>query len=499
VNVRSPGSSKTKALHAAAALLSGALLSLAFPEPDASPLAWIALAPLLVVLSGAGARTGFAFGLVFGIGFYGALLVWVSIIGWVGWLVLVLTQALFTGLFGAVYGAGTRWLQGRWSVLTAPVVWVAVDFLRATLPVGGFTWGQLAQSQHNLEWMLRPAALGGAWLVTFIVVTLNALVAYTWSARRTRPTRAAVGAALACGVLLAAPALLPPRVATGTPLRVAIVQGNVPRNWSGTRFDKELRILDNHIDVTRGLADDDVDLVVWPESSVGIDFTEVPQVAEGIAAAAQAVDRPMIIGGNLDAGERYKVMMFEVSPDGEVTDRYQKTHLVPFGEYVPLRSLLDWIPMLDQVPRDAIPAAEPVVFDVAGGAVAPVISFEGDFGSLVRERIDLGGRLLIVATNTSTYREAWVSAQHLAFSQLRAAENGVWVVHAAISGVSAFVAPDGTVTRSAPLWTKTSLIDDVRFTEDITFYARVGDWVPYVCLAGCVSALAFFAGRRRAA
>jgi apolipoprotein N-acyltransferase len=99
-------------------------------------------------------------------------------------------------------------------------------------------------------------------------------------------------------------------------------------------------------------------------------------------------------------------MAFLVSPDGEVIDRYRKTHLVPFGEYIPGRRLLEWIPMLDQVPRDAIPGREPAVFDVAGGQVAPVISFEGDFGSLVRGRISHGGRLLIVATNTSTWGES---------------------------------------------------------------------------------------------
>src|SRR5918999_3515427 len=148
-------------------------------------------------------------------------------------------------------------------------------------------------------------------------------------------------------------------------------------------------------------------------------------------------------------------MAFQVGPDGRVVDRYQKTHLVPFGEYIPARDLFDWLPMLDQVPRDAIPAAEPVVFDVAGGPIAPVISFEGDFGSLVRQRIHEGGRMLVVATNTSTWGDSWASAQHVAFSRLRAVENGVWVLHAAISGISAVIAPDGDVVERTPLWTRT--------------------------------------------
>jgi apolipoprotein N-acyltransferase len=494
VNAASRRGPHTKALHGGVALVSGALLSLAFPEPDIAPLAWIALAPLLVLLCGSGARAGFGLGLVFGIGFYGALLIWTSIIGWAGWVALVLTQAAFTGLFGALYGAASRRISGGWRVVMAPALWVAVDFLRANFPVGGFTWGQLAQSQHNLEWMLRPAAVGGAWLVTFIAVTVNALLASVWEVRRTRSVAVGIATVAVFVLLVAGPMLLPSPSASGASVRVAIAQGNVPRTWNGTSFDKELQILSNHIDVTQQLSDEDVDLVVWPESAVGIDLTDVPQVAEGIAAAAQAIDRPMIIGGNLDAGaEHYKVMAFEVSPEGEITDRYQKTHLVPFGEYVPARRFLGWIPMLDQVPRDAIPAAERVVFEVAGGSVAPVISFEGDFGSLVRTRIERGGRLLVVATNTSTWEESWASAQHLAFSQVRAVENGVWVVHAAISGISAFVSPDGRVTQRTPLWAKTSLVEDVRFADGITPYARIGDWLPYLCVAAASATFAFAA------
>src|SRR5665809_35121 len=119
----------------------------------------------------------------------------------------------------------------------------------------------------------------------------------------------------------------------------------------------------------------------------------------------------------------------------------------------------DRIPALEQVPRDAVAADEPVVFDIAGGKVVPVISFEGDFGSLVRKPIAEGGRLLVVATNTSTWGYSWASAQHVAFSQVRAVENGVWVAHAALSGISAFVSPNGQVIDSTSLWTATAQVD----------------------------------------
>ena len=205
----------------------------------------------------------------------------------------------------------------------------------------------------------------------------------------------------------------------------------------------------------------------------------------------------MIVGGEVDEGpDHRRVVAFLVSADGTITETYVKTHLVPFGEYVPARSLLDWIPALEQVPRDALPGDEATIFEVAGGPIAPVISFEGDFGSLVRQRIHEGGRMLVVDTNTSTWGDSWASSQHVAFSRLRAAENGVWVLHAAISGISAFISPAGEVVERTPLWARTHIEHSVRFATGITPYARFGDWVPLV--SGLVAlVLLVYAGARR--
>jgi apolipoprotein N-acyltransferase len=199
----------------------------------------------------------------------------------------------------------------------------------------------------------------------------------------------------------------------------------------------------------------------------------------------------MIVGGNLDLdADRYKVVAFHLSAQGEIEEVYQKTHLVPFGEYVPGRSLLGWIPMLDQVPRDAVPGDAYGVFELPQGPIATVISFEGDFGSLVRRPIDAGGRALVVATNTSTWEHSWASAQHLAFSQVRAAENGVAVVHAALSGISGFIEPGGELTESSELYEATTLTQTINFSPAVSFYARTGDWAAY--LAILVSAAGLF-------
>jgi apolipoprotein N-acyltransferase len=483
-------------------LIAGVVLTLGFPEPDLAPVAWVALVPLLLALRDASGGRGALLGFVFGIGFFATMVYWVSIVGYVAWVFLVLLQASFLALFGLLVALSSRPRDPVPSrnalALVAPVVaWVVAEFARAHVPFGGFTWGQLAQSQHNLAWMLRPASLGGGWLVAAVVVGINVLLARAWIAR-SQPAVAArwLGAAL---LLLAAPLALPANKAAGEPLRVAIVQGDVPENFRGTAYEKELAITRSHRRLTEQLAastSERLDLVVWPESSVGIDITRDDIVAREVERAADAIGVEMIVGGNVDVDEtRYKVEAFHIEPGLGITDVYEKTHLVPFGEYVPGRKALAWIPMLDQVPRDAVAGSEHKVFDVGGGKVATVISFEGDFGYLVRQPIAAGGRLLVVATNTSTWGRTWASAQHEAFSQVRAVENGVWVVHAALSGISAFVAPDGTVVGETELWTATTLEHEVRFATSITLYARVGEWFPLLC--GAVALIAVIAGRRR--
>ena len=464
----------------AIALLCGGILTLAFPEPDLFPLAWLALAPVLAVTRACGARRSFLVWFVFGLGFMGTLLYWISIVGWAAWAALVLMESIYYGLFGALWAIASRHRIAALHVLAAAALWVAVEYLRSIVPVVGFTWGELAQSQHNAPFLLRSASYGGGWAVAFLLVAVNALIAEAWRSVRAGKWGRGVAEVLTSALLLAAPLLIPANEARGNTTRVAIVQGNVPRGFEGDVFDKETEIIASHKRLTEDLASEDPDLVVWPESAMGLDPERNEDARNDLRDAARAVDATMLVGGNTDVGtDHYQVKVFEVSPDGEIVDSYQKRHLVAFGEFVPARDKLDWIPMLDQVPRDAQPGDEPKVFDLPDGPVGTVISFEGDFGSLVRESVAEGGRLLVVATNTSTWGESWASAQHVAFSQVRAAENGVWVVHAALSGISAFIDPEGRVVSSTPLWTATTLVRDVRFSESATFYARTGDWLPW--------------------
>ncbi len=475
-----------RAAEGAAVAAAGVLLALAFPAVDAPLFAWVAPAPLLYLLDGAGPKRGAFLGACFGLGFFGLLIYWIGIVGVLAWLFLVIMQSLFFASFGAYWGWASRTAGVTARIAVPAAAWVVLEFARSVLPLRGFVWGQLAQSQHDLGFMLRPAGLAGGWLVTGLLVVMSgALVeaALRWKAREIRSSVLFAGAALLVPLF---GFVLPEPRAEGAPVTVAVVQGNIPR-YRTPSYEKDREILDNHVRLTKELPSE-VDLVVWPESSIGIDPFRDKEVGAEIAAAAVSVGKPMIVGGNLDRDDGdYQVMAYRVSPAGAIVDRYQKTHLVPFGEFVPAREALDWIPALDQVPRDAVPGTEETLFDVAGGIVAPVISYEGDFGSLVRSRVGAGGRLVVVATNTSTWEDSPASAQHVAMSQVRAAENGTYVVHGALTGISAIIEPSGKVLQSSELWTSDTLIETVRFSEEPSLYARWGDWFPRLCMLVCAA------------
>ena len=466
------------------ALLSGAALSLAFPRPSLSFIAWVALAPALALTSGGGAKRGALVWALFGFGFFATLLSWISIAGWAAWGGALVIEVPFIAAFGAVWGA----LSGRTSALgriaTAAGSWAAIEFVRSIWPMGGFTWGQLAQSQHDVFWMLEWAALGGGVVLAGVLAGVNASVAELVRARRAGARALAVPGAWIVAAFAIPIVMSFFHVASdAAPLRVGLVQGNADPDIPAG-FDKDVQILESHVQLTEELRDP-VDVVVWPESAVALD-PDYPGVDESLEKAAVAADAPMIAGGNEDVDEdTYRVSAFFVDRSGAIVDRYRKTHLVPFGEYVPLRSLLGRLPILDQVPRDAIAGDEGKLFRVKDIDVAPVISFEGDFGSLVRGRIASGGDILVVATNTSTWLNSWASEQHVAFSQVRAAENATPVVHAAISGISAFISDRGEVLESLPLYRPGSLVRSVAPRATTTPYTRFGDWILAVGILIC--------------
>ncbi|GAA4666160.1 apolipoprotein N-acyltransferase [Streptomyces chumphonensis] len=506
------------------AVLGGLALAGAFPPVDAWPLSLAAVAALSLLTRGRTVRQGAWAGLLFGLGFFVGLLQWLRVIGWDTVFGLSLLQALFLALLGGGLAATSR--LPLWPLWGA-CLWVAEEWARDRVPLGGFPWGRLAFA--NTGSPFTPlAALGGAPLVTFAVALAGTLAAasavalWRWRSapreapgtgdtparpahRALRPAAAAAG--LATAVTLAGYAVPVPTDADEH-VDIAVVQGDVQQ--PGMDFlGRPMMILENHVEPTVELAEDVAagraerpDLVIWPENASDLDPYRYPEAYAAIDRAAKAIGVPILVGALVDHPtregyvENQGIVWDPVSGPG---DSYTKQHPVPFGEYVPFREQLSKvISRLERVPRDFWPGDEPGVLQVGPARLGDVICFEVAYDEIVRDTVRAGARALVIQTNNATYGNTGQPEQQLAMSRLRAIEHGRAVVTAAPSGISAVVAPDGTVEQRTEEFTQEVLTARLPLRDGLTLADRVGsapEWT--LAMVGLLSwAAAILHGRR---
>ena len=490
----------------AAAAGSGILLSVANPPADVGAVAFFALTPLLWALSGSPRpRRGALIGFVFGLVYYGILLEWLRTFGVIAWLPLVASQAAYASVFGALLPR--LWRNGRpiRSAVQAAALWTALDWARATWPAGGFGWGGFGYTQHGNRFLLPLASVTGVWGVTFVVVLVNGLLlgAILRMGERGRAPHERVRSASALPVIgLAAvllPAAIPVPAANGRPLDVAVVQGNVSLSLASDPYLQSDVVVGSHIALTRTLAGNPPDLVVWPENALYADPTQDPALGRAVGDAIRAVGASALVGAvSPTSNGRFFNQTLFYSGGGEVIGRYTKVHLVPFGEYVPWPAVFRWTERYRRGNADLVPGHALKVFQVDGASVAAPICFENVFPDLFRRFVADGAGLVVLTTNDSSFLRSPASREHVIMSQLRAVENGRWVVHAAISGQSAIIDPRGQVIRRTGLFQTAILRDRVPTSQGTTLYTRLGDWFPWACgLAVATILLATALARRR--
>lgn len=468
-------------------VLAGLALTLAFPPRS---LAWLAV-PALAVFLWASRSGGWLSGLGFGLAFFGTLFPWLSELGLVAFLPLVLVESAFVVAFAELsrrWSGSDRW----WAVAVGG--WALAEFARERFPLGGFAWGMVGYpmgtydaTRHATQWIGTSG-----WSVVLALVAAGLVDAVI--ANRSRILLAGL---VAFAALTAAGAVWNP-APTGREIETAIVQGNVP--CLGYHCpDERIQIYRMHLDVNARIPNGGADLVVWPEGSTGsfnADPVLNPEVAEAIGSEAARVGAWMIVGGDRTISDTDWVNANVVfSPDGKIVGEYRKQHPVPFGEYIPARALFDFIPELAAVPRDMIPGDGPKVFDMDFGRVGSVISFESSFARYARASVRDGAQLLVVATSQASYPFSDASDQLIGMTRMRAAELGVDVVHAAVTGRSALITDGGEIAVAA-LAQPALLTGPVRLRESgPTLYTRWGDWVQWLAIAGLVGVV--MAGRRR--
>jgi apolipoprotein N-acyltransferase len=490
-----------------AAALSGGLVTVAFPPYDLWPLAPLGVALLVLACAGQAPRRAAMLGLTHGLVTFVPLLSWMTVIGLDAWLLLSLLEASFVAAMAA--GLPTvRRLPGAPGWVAC--LWVAQESVRDRVPFGGFPWGRLAFAETASP--LTPfAALGGAPLVTAVTALAGALLAGAVASLTAGPVRRRRAAALTLAVLVAIPAagmvvggMLAGRTGEGKRVTAAVVQGGVPGEGLDFFGERE-QVLRNHVAATHRLAADvrsgrlaAPDLVIWPENASDIDPFADAGAHDLISAAVRDVGVPVLVGAVVGGpGPDYVRNSAVVwDPQGGPGERYVKRHPVPFGEYIPFRDQLSgWIQRLDQIPRDFYAGARPGNLTVGPAKAGVVICFEVAYDGLVRDVVAGGAALLVVQTNNATYTGTGQPAQQMALSRLRAVEHGRAVLVAATSGISAVVAPDGSVQRRAPQRAVRTLVADVPLREGTTLATRVGAWPEWLLTAAAAGAL--LVGRRR--
>ncbi|MEJ2864609.1 apolipoprotein N-acyltransferase [Actinomycetospora flava] len=496
----------------AGAVVAGLLLYVAFPPLGAWWAAPLGIAAVVTVADGRRLRSAFGLGLLVGVAYQWPLLHWTGeYVGGV-WFLLLAALTVVMAVPIALLPLVTR-LPG--APLWVACLWTAGEAFIERAPFEGFPWAKLAFGQPGGPFA-SLASLGGAPLVTFAVALSGAGL---WAlVRALRPPRRAAPLAGALVAVLLGPVAglaVWPSVAASPPgptATVAAVQGNVPR--AGLDFNAQRRaVLDNHVAQTRRLADDvragrapRPDLVIWPENSSDIDPIRNADAGAEIQAVTDEIGVPVVVGavlsgtrapdGTLVRGPRNTAIVW--LPGRGPAQTYTKRHILPFGEYIPLRGIARAVsPLVDRV-TDFEPGTGSGVLPAGPTRLGVVTCYEVVFDDAVRDAVRGGADLLTVPTNNATFGYSDMTYQQQGMSRLRAIEHDRAVVIAATSGQSAVVAPDGSlVARTGALFTPGVLVEQVPLRTTTTLATRLGPAPEWVLVALGVGALAVGTVRRR--
>src|SRR6516164_8867117 len=484
-----------------AAVAGGLALTAAFPPVGVWPLAPLGPALLVVALQGRSLRVSVLAGLLFGLALFVPLLSWLINLAWYAWAALAIAEAVIFALLCA----GQRVLLSlrAWPVGVAGW-WVAAEALRGRWPYA-FPWGRLAMSQAGTP--AAPwAAVGGAPLLTFLLALTGSTLAWLVLRRRIVPALAFAGA---LGLTLAGALLPADPVPPGTPVAtVAAVQGDVPHARNLPNLLRASTVTQNQVAATERLATQvkaglkpAPDVVIWPENATDLDPRFYPPVFGTIAAAVRAIGRPVLVGEVLQDPQRNVGQLW--TPARGPGPLYVKRQLVPFGEYIPFRGLLSHITSLVALqPHDFTAGRRPVVFHVGQIRLGDVICYEVGFDGLVSSEIRAGANLLTVQTNDATFEvdgQRGESLQQLAMARIRAVETDRAVVVASTTGVSAIIAPAGTLVAHTGTWQRAVLESRVPLLSTTTLAIRLGGWPEFLITALTLAAFAWAVSRRAVA
>ncbi len=447
-------------------------------------------------------RQAVLLGWVGGLCFFGLGLEWIRYFGVIAFLPLML-------LLGSTW-AGTALVSQlisspRWArpALIASI-WVTFEAIIARAPFGGLPWAPVGLSMHD-QWLRDLSSTTGiagvSFLLVFAAAGLTLYIPDRWNVRNTLPLGSHLVVAALIGIL--GVILRPTPIQAGT-LRIAALQANV---WNRDPTPEELasrRWLSNaHLELAEAL-EGEIDLIIFPESSLDGNDPELDTPLRSELVAVGARHNAHVLANAIEYEDGYATSEtsrryntdYLYDPSGSLVGKYSKIHLVPFGEYLPLRGLLDFIPETKRVGR-FVPGTGVQQWRIAETNVVNIICFESVFGGFTRDAVNAtDGEVVVVSTNNRSYEKSGASEQHVAHSQMRAIELNRPVVHAANSGISAVINADGDVTHRLELFERGAIVTTVQGTRGDTLYGKLGEWLPLTAAAVTVLATGLAARKR---
>jgi apolipoprotein N-acyltransferase len=490
--------------------LSGTLLAASFPGIDYSLLAWFALVPLLFALRGQTIRTGLRLSGIFGFVFFCGTVYWVtnslhsyghlpllpaSLIT----LLLCLILALFIVPFGGAI-VHVQTTHPRFLFLAAPALWVALEYARTHL-FSGFPWALLGYSQYKYLPVIQIADSTGVYGISFVIVLMNASIAELLADRK-RYLPLVTASAMLAAVLGYGSVRLNAPEGPGS-IKIAVVQGNIEQ---GKKWDPsyQAEVIATYKRLTLKALEQRPDLVVWPETAApfyfGGDNGPDPALTKDLRQFVRSSGTPLLFGSpSYEKKDRLHFLRnssFLLDRDGATSAVYHKMHLVPYGEYVPLKDVLFFVEKLVQANGDFLPGSEYTIMQVRPSgqntdvAVSTVICYEIIFPDLVRRFVNSGAAVITTVTNDAWFGRTGAPYQHFSMAVLRAVENHVPVVRAANTGISGFIDAKGRILETTSIFTEAQLTCTLTPAAKNTLYTRFGDIFSYLCLLASIVMLA---------
>jgi apolipoprotein N-acyltransferase len=479
-------------------LLSGVLLILSFPKFDLEFLAWVALVPLLIAIAGKDLFHSLVLGFLAGLVSFLGILYWIVvavhtygnipvIVSVLILLLLVVYLSLFVGFFTLL----TRLFQLRLGLQTPfliPMIWVALEYLRSFL-LTGFPWANLGYSQYLNLPFIQMAEITGTYGLSFVILLVNATlfwILHQWP-QKTFPVREVILTLLVLlGFMLYGyikMRAVDQQILQQPSLKVGLVQGNIDQSikWDESFQKETLRIYER---LSLKVAEEKPDLIIWPETATPFFFQQAVEYQPIVLDIPKKTNAFLLFGSPSFKLERGKVSHYNsaymVAPSRELIGRYDKIHLVPYGEYVPLGEILP-LGSLGEGIGNFKSGKVIYNFSLPQGRFGVLICFEIIFPDLCRRFVKKGADFLVTITNDAWFGRTSAAYQHFSIAVFRAVENRVFIARAANTGITGFIDPKGKILKKGEIFTEEAMIDTIRLSKAKTFYTLYGDVFAWIC------------------